>query len=176
MASISLSAMPNYIRGMHQALEKGARRGLILAGERGVAKIVTEIIPSRSPQPVDRATYKAGWKTEQVTKDRVDILNSEPHAVFIEFGVRAENVRIGAALIKALSEWALRKGIAESSKEAVGVAWAVAKGMQKKGIFNRRTGGGLRILEELETEYLEDILQQEVVREINREIRRIVRT
>lgn len=109
-----------------------------------------------------------GWKTERIDLNTVAILNPEAHAAFIEYGVRAENVKIGAAMIRALTEWALRKGIAEDEKSAVGVAWAIAKTMQNKGVFNRRSGKGLRVLEELEQEFLEDILKGEVGREMQR--------
>jgi hypothetical protein len=144
-----------------------ARAGLLKAANRGLQVLITEIIPSRSPQPVDRGTYRAGWKVEVIDPDRVAIMNPEPHAVFIEFGVRAENVKIGRAMLEALSEWAKRKGLAHTNQEAVGVAWAIAKAMQKKGIFNRNRPG-LRILEELVTKRIDNILKEEVAREIQR--------
>lgn len=171
-AVIYLEDAAKFFGGLNNELEKAARIGLIKAAERGLAKLVTEIIPARSPEPVDRGTYKAGWKTERINELTVAILNPEPHAPFIEGGVRAENVKIGAAMIRALSEWALRKGIASDEKEAVGVAWAVVKSMKNRGIFNRRSGPGLGILKELEEDYLEGILKTEVAREMQKAIDR----
>jgi hypothetical protein len=146
--------------------KRAAQRGLVLAGQRGVQVVVTQIIPSRTPAPVDRGVYRAGWKSESIDENTVLISNPEPHAVLIEKGVRAENVKIGAVMIRALSEWALRKGIARDEKESVGIAWAIAKTMQKRGIFNRRSGNGLRILEELERDHLPKIAREEIAREM----------
>lgn len=168
-ANIQLSEASAYFGKLGGVLLKGAQKGLVLAGERGVQKIVTEIIPSRSPEPVDRGVYKAGWKTERIDPNTVLIFNPEAHAAFIEFGVRGENVKIGAAMIRALSEWAMRKGLAADEYEAVGVAWAIAKSIQKKGIFNHYAqGNGLRILQQLDEMYLEDILREEVSREMQK--------
>lgn len=151
---------------------KGARIGLRKAGERAIQKIVTEIIPSRSPEPVDRGTYKAGWKTEVVDEDTVVIDNSEPHAPIIEGGARAENIKIGTVMLTALSQWAMRKGLADDEEEALNIAWAIAKAMQRRGNFNRYQGGtGLYIMGELRDEYLKDILREEVKREVERAVR-----
>jgi hypothetical protein len=168
MPTISLSEAAPYFGRLSAAATEGARRGLVKAGERGVQVIVTEIIPSRSPQPVDRGTYRAGWKTERVDRDTVAILNPESHAAFIENGVRPENVKIGAALIRALAEWAMRKGLAEDEASATGVAWAIAKTMQQNGIFNKRSGRGLHILGELFEDHIVNIFVTEVSREIQR--------
>lgn len=165
---IDIKDAAKFFGGLNEALVASARVGLLKAGERGLQKLVTQIIPSRSPQPVDRGVYRAGWKTERVDKDTVAIFNPEPHAVFIERGVRAGNVKIGAAMIRALSEWATRKGMASDEKEAIGVAWAIARSMQSRGIFNKRSGSGLRIMQELVDEYLDDILREEVSREMQR--------
>lgn len=169
--SIKLKDAPGYFASMGAVMHKAARKGLLLAAERGVQKIVTEIIPSRSPAPVDRGVYRAGWKTEVIDQNTVAILNTEPHAAFIEHGVRGENVKIGAAMIRALSEWVLRKGIAVDEDEAVGIAWAIAKTMQMKGVFNHyEEGNGLRILQELDEMYIEDILKEEVSREMQKAV------
>lgn len=171
MTVVKLDQASKYFARMGSKILAGARVGLVKAGERGLQKIVVEIIPSRSPQPVDRGTYKVGWKTEQVTRDTVAILNPEAHAPFIEDGVRPENVKIGTALIEALSEWAMRKGIAEDEDEAIGVAWAIAKTMQKEGIFNRYGQQGLGILRELNEEHITKILNEEISNEVRKAVR-----
>lgn len=89
-----------------------AIRGLRSAGLRGVAEIVTFIIPARSPQPVDRGLFRAGWKSLP-TNDGCTIENMEPHAIFIEHGVK--NIRVGRKMIDALAEWAVRKGITDKA-------------------------------------------------------------
>lgn len=82
--------------------------------------------------------------------DYVVVENLTLQAAFIEHGVRAGNVKIGRKLIEALTAWVKRKGIGgriikgkdgrarhvkASTKEAEGIAWAIAKSFQKKGIF-----------------------------------------
>jgi hypothetical protein len=170
-AEVKLEDASRFFGELGERMLAAARIGLVKAGERGLQKLVAEIIPSRSPQPVDRGTYRAGWKTERVSRDVVAIFNPEPHAPFIEGGVRAENVKIGAAMIRALAEWALRKGIADDEQSAIGVAWAIAKTMQKDGIFNPMGRKGLGILRELNENFIDDILREEVSREMQQAAR-----
>ncbi len=178
MADVRLVDASRWVGRMTDAMLSGARRGLRKAAERGVQKIIVEIIPSRSPQPVDRGVYKAGWKTDVIDEDRVAIMNPEPHAVFIEEGVRPENVKPGFAMRRALYEWVLRKGIAQDEKEAIAITWAIAMKMKKTGIFRLqggkgaaiKGGRGLRVLAELKQLYLDDLIKQEIVREVNRAI------
>ena len=148
-------------RGRNRA---AALRGLQSAAMRGVQVIQTEIIPSRVPQPVDRSLYRGGWRFS-FEPDGALIFNNEPHAPEVEFGVRAANVKIGKAMIQALAEWAVRKGLASAGKEAVSAAWAIAKTMQRRGIF----GQGLGILRELVRDRVHGIVTEEVVRELKLE-------
>lgn len=138
--------------------------GLQSAAARGVQDIIVRIIPSRTPQPVDRGVYRSGWRFYPAPNGAV-IECFEPHAVLIEDGVRASNVKIGRAMIQALAEWVKRKGIA-SGDEAESVAWAIAKSMKRRGIFNR--GKGMGILAELVEKYLPGYVQEEVAREVAR--------
>lgn len=115
-----------------------------------VEDIVTNIIPNESPPPVDRGIYRAGWRA-QPTKEGANIVNNTPHAVFVEHGVRAANVKPGRKMIDELAKWAKRKGMVKGKGKGVAdkarsIAFAIARNMQKRGIFNRG-GEGLRILE-----------------------------
>ncbi len=148
-------------------MRDAAYQGLVAAGARGLQVLVVEIIPKRSPQPVDRGVFRAGWKL-RVGTDYVDIYNDELHALFIEEGVRASNVKIGQRMIAALAEWALRKGIANNPKEALGAAWGIAKAMAKKGIFNRDGKSGLGVLRELVEWHLDNIIETEVLRALGK--------
>lgn len=125
------------------SVEKAARAGVVSAGARIVAHIVNELIPSEPRVPVDRGAYRAGWRSEP-TPEGVEIYNVAPHAPFIEYGVRSQNVKIGRQMLEDLARWVVRKGIGTSA-EAPSIAFAIAKSMQKRGIFNE--GKGLRILE-----------------------------
>lgn len=108
-----------------------------------VSKILNEIIPAEPRQPVDIGSYRAGWKFKRIPKGAM-VYNSVPHAVFIEKGVRASNVKPGRAMREAITQWLIFKKIA-SLEEAPKMAWAVMMNMKKKGIYNE--GKGLRILE-----------------------------
>lgn len=156
-----------YLKKVRPRQRQAAIRGLHSAAARAVQVIVTEIIPSRTPQPVDRGLYRAGWRYRPEV-DGALIENVEPHAAFIEYGVRGENVKIGRAMIAALSEWLVRKRIVSASepKEVLRAAWAVAKSMQRRGIF----GKGMRVLEEMVVMRLDAIIEEEIAREIGREL------
>jgi len=149
---------------LQEKWRKAAVLGLQSAAARGVQDIVTRIIPSRTPQPVDRGVYRSGWRF-YTAPDGAVIECFEPHAILIEDGVRAGNVKIGKKMIDALAEWVQRKGIV-SGDEARGVAWAIAKSMQRRGIFNK--GKGMGILAELVDKYLPNYVEEEVAREVER--------
>ena len=146
-----------------------AFRGLVLAGVRGLQKLQIQILPRRIPQPVDRGVYRAGWKL-RIGPDYVEIYNDSPIASIIEDGVRAKNVKVGLALLEALSGWVMRKGLSKDSKEARSIAWAVARNMQKRGIFNDRGPykNGLGILRELVDHYLDALIEAEVLASIGK--------
>lgn len=168
---IDLSEAAAYFEYMSENVVRAARRGLVSAAMRGVQDIVTRIIPSRSPQPVDRGVYRAGWHYT-VDGDNVWIENDEAYAPLIEYGVRPENVKVGAAMINALAEWGLRKGIVSTDEEAIGFAWAVAGKMKREGIFNRHGKRGLGILNELMNKRIRKFMKEEIRREVAKELNR----
>lgn len=138
-------------------LKKAARRAALSACARTVQIIVTELIPGENPQPVFDAHYKQAWRAEPHDMG-ADVVNTIPYASVIEYGARAENIKIGKAMIEALTEWVRRKGLvgprprtakarATQEDEARQVAWAIAVSMKQKGIFNRGGKKGLRIAE-----------------------------
>lgn len=148
-------------------MRDAAYKGLVMAGARGLAVLLSEIIPKRIPQPVDRGVYRAGWKL-RVGPEYVEIYNDEPVAPIIEDGARASNIKVGRALIQALASWSLRKGLASSPKEALSIAWAIATKMKERGIFNRNGQQGLGILRELVTWRLDNIIETEVLRALGK--------
>lgn len=156
--------MPGHMAALHGALREAAIRGVQAAAARCIQVIVTKIVPSRSPQPVDRGVFRAGWKWLPISMG-AEIFNTEPHAAFIEHGVRASSVKPGGAMIRALAEWVVRKRLATGA-EAISVAWRIAKTMRKRGIFNG--GQGFKILDELKREHARPLIREEVAREIAR--------
>jgi hypothetical protein len=177
-----------------------AARALYSACIRGISVIQGEIIPSRHPQPVDRGTYRAGWRAKPLKGEGGklvggELYNAEASAALIELGVRADNVKIGRAMIQALVGWARRHGmgrrfvhtssrvrfdkatgkfaevaakgrVEDSEKQLLAVAWAIAKKMKKRGIFGPQ---GLRILEELMVRRMPGIVSAELEREFGSE-------
>jgi hypothetical protein len=148
MVKITLDRAPLWVQELEGKLKKAAEKGMISAAHRGVAEI-QEIIDREPRVPVDRGTYRAGWRVRQIEKGAL-VYNNVPHAGLIEEGVKGGRVKIGRAMIDALAEWGLRKGLVEGkgpeqAANARRFAFAVARSMKKNGIFNK--GKGLRILE-----------------------------
>ncbi len=140
---------------LRAGLEKSVHKAILGTATRIVQHINADIIPNTQPfQPVDRGIYRAGFKVLRQGPKNVFIVNTVPHAKFIEFGVRPANVKIGRDMITALTSWVKRKGLGASSSiktkkvrkastsEATSMAWAIAMNMKKKGIF-AGTGKGI---------------------------------
>jgi hypothetical protein len=160
------------VNAVKKDVHKAAVEGMQAAGYRVVQKIVGEIIPSLPRPPVDRGAYRAGWRVRKTPNGCV-VENVAPHAAFIEFGVRAGQVKIGRAMIESLAAWVRRKGIGgktvtggsgkvrhvrATESEARSIAWAIAKSMQKKGIFAPH---GLRVLEKA-TRSIPQFMREEI--------------
>ena len=154
-----------------KALEKVAARAIYAASLHVVQQITTTIIPGEPRSPIDRRVFAAGWRATP-TKVGAIIENTVPYSDIIENGARAENIKIGRAMIDALAAWVQRKGLhlrGDGGKDDPrAIAWAVAQGMKKRGIFNG--GKGLKILQK-GLEHLEEFLAEEVRRELAREFR-----
>lgn len=150
----------DFAKTIGSGLTGAMRRAMIRTAQRMLQDINTQLIPGEPHPPVDRGIYRAGWRVEEVA-GVVYLVNTVKHALFIEKGVRAANVKIGRKMIDALADWAKRKGIAnaqaaktkKSSASFLSVsanpyrkaAWAIAKSMAKKGIFNSSSREGMRI-------------------------------
>jgi len=138
---------------------EAAMRGLKSAALRALQIVKAELIPAAVPQPVDRGVYRAGWAMAEVPNHGVLIVNAEPHAALVEHGVRAANVKVGRAMIAALTEWARR----HSFEDPKGAAWAIARAMQKRGIWG---GRGLGIKALMDDRLRNGIVEEEVKREL----------
>lgn len=165
---ISIDRAPDWVKKLQGDLKKAAMRGLYSAAQRGVEIMQTEIIPAEPRVPVDRGIFKAGFRVKKIAKGFL-IFNRAPHAVVVDQGVRAQNVKIGRAMIDALAKWVIRKGLtgnargAEKSAQGRNIAWAIAKSMQRRGIFNQ--GKGLMLMAKLRKR-LPAVIEEEVRREI----------
>lgn len=142
--------VPGFERWLRRQLKKGARAGALSTAMRMINVITTEIIPAESPPPVFEGFYRAGWRSEP-TEDGALVVNTVPYASVIEDGARAENIKVGRAMIEALTRWVIKKGLAgkattakkkaEQLTQATQIAWAIAMAMKQRGIFNRGSKG-----------------------------------
>lgn len=164
--TIALKDAPGWVGSVGGAFKAAARRGAMSAAIRGVGIIITEIIPKQKPMPVDRGIYRAAWRA-QPSPNGASIINDSPHAQFIENGVPAGNVKPGRAMIAALAEWAKRKGLVSGGESPTAVAFAIARSMQKRGIF--ANGTGFKIMAQAEPR-LAKILAEEVREAIREEL------
>lgn len=182
-----ISEAEEVARHLGFSIDKAAKRAVLSLALRIVQHITTYIIPRENPQPVDRGAFRAGWRAKR-DPDGATVKNTLPYASVIEYGARPENIKIGKAMIDALTEWVLRKGIGLTRNppsrpltkkqmrfahewQARKVAWAIAMGMMKKGIFNRDDErGGLRVLEKA-LKISKHAFAEELRRELEREYR-----
>lgn len=170
MTSIELKDAAKYFgKAVPDALERGARAGLLSAALRLKQDIVSVHIPNVRPfPPVARGTYRAGWNVRE-THDGVELYNDAPHAGIVEHGVAAGSVKPGRAMLASLTEWVAMKGLADGAG-ATRVAFAIARNMMQTGIF--ANGRGLKILARAWQDaprYIRD----EINREIDNELRRL---
>lgn len=110
MPTFDINNLAPFERWLKKELTNSIRRGTMSAAFKGLQIITTKLIPKAMPHPpVDKGLYRAGWHVNTSSNTGpVEIVNNVPHAIFIEYGVRAANVKIGKKMIQALAEWAKR--------------------------------------------------------------------
>lgn len=151
---ININDHPEFSKWLKAGLHEAVGKALLSTATRIVSTIQSKTIPETLPhQPVDRGTFRAGFRVE-VGPRAVFIINNVPHAAHIEYGVRPGNVKPGRAMLIALAGWVKRKGLLSghgkqgANAEAKSIAWAIAKNMQKKGIFGgNKPPSGLRVVQ-----------------------------
>lgn len=176
---LHIERFPEWARTLDKNLRAAAVRGLFSTALRLQQYITTDLIPREPRIPVDRGVYRAGWRAKPLP-DGALLYNPVPHAPIVEWGARAESIKVGRKMIDALAEWVRRKGIADTTrptrtgrtrkvkvteKEARRIAWAIALSMKKRGIFNG--GQGLRILERA-NKRAREFAMQEVTAELEK--------
>jgi|SRR5271166_52598 len=179
MATYTIEEAGKWLNVVSKDAEEACIRGLNSAALRTVQHIQTVIIPGISPEPVATGAYKAAWRVEKLPNG-AEVVNTTIQSIFIEHGVKAGNVRISRKMIEALAAWVRMKGVGGkvkvsksgihriqrvSADEAVSIAWAIAKSMQKTGIFNK--GEGLKVLENAGKQ-VPRFIKEEVARELKK--------
>lgn len=188
---IPLEQAGAWVQTLGRQMPKAAQRGLLAAANRIVATVRLLQLPT------DRGVARAGWRAESIPDGAV-VYNNVLQATMMEGGVRPDHVKIGRAMIDALAEWVKRKGIGTTNgtgkkratvdfgtgkattlqvvhrrvkpSDAVirSIAWAIAKKMQRRGIFKPEEGG-LRPLEKTTKQLGPAYVREEVAREIRKE-------
>jgi hypothetical protein len=110
MPTFEETQMTQLEKYLQEKMALSAHRGMKSAALFGIQTIITKLIPQAKPHPpVDKGLYRAAWRVQDNGVDKpVEIVNNAPHALFIEYGVRASNVKIGRKMISALAEWSKR--------------------------------------------------------------------
>lgn len=178
MPSFKLEDYEKVAEWLDKGMGDGVRRGLLSAGYRLLGVIQNEILPQEKPPPVHTGAYRAAWRVAP-TEEGAEVTNDMPYASIIDGGARAENIKPGRKMIDALAEWARLKGLtghapgerssAGAVAESRSIAWAIARSMQKKGIFNRDGQRGLGIAKKAVAR-LADFVEDEVRREVRRKM------
>lgn len=185
---IEISQHEEFVKYLKMGLDKSVHNALLSTATHLVQHINVDVIPNTKPfQPVDRGTYRAGWRVVPGMKV-IRIINSVPQSVFIEDGVRGENVKPGRAMLGALAAWVKRKGLdvsgakaktLASKKESLSTsanpymqaAWAIAMSMKKKGIFaGSATPSGYKILKRALLKF-DSYFAEEMEREMKRNLK-----
>ena len=157
MPTFSIDQHVEFGKWLEGGIQTVAKKACLSTAMRVVSVITTELIPNEEFPPIFDGHYRSGWRADPTEKG-ADVYNDIPYASIIEDGARAENIKIGGAMIEALTEWVRRKGLAgppaksRSAKatqlvNARNIAWAIAVSMKTKGIFNRDGRKGLKIAE-----------------------------
>lgn len=184
MPSFSIDNLAEFDKWLTGGFKKAIQMGTESAALRTVELIQNELIPrAKGGQPVDTSHYRQAWHVEPVGDDW-HVVNNMPYASVIEYGAKAGNIKVGRAMISALTEWVGRKtGL--SGNDARSRAWSIAISMAStvtirgktfqgggKGIFNRTKGkGGLRIAEKAK-ERFQKFAVIEIKRALNRALRK----
>ena len=186
MTTFDISQTDEISKFVNKQLNACVSRGMMSAALRIVGIIQNTLIPAESPPPILNRHYSAGWLPEVQENGDIHIKNTMPYSSVIEWGAKAENIKIGRAMIDALKEWVYTKGFVGRPRSATGraqalvqaeqIAWAIAKSMQGtaaitgKGIFNRNGQKGLRIAEKA-SKQAPPIVAKEVAREVRKALR-----
>jgi hypothetical protein len=112
MPTISISEAANYFGKsgpVATQMREAAKKGLLSAALRAKQQIITREIPRKTPPPVDKGIYKAGWMTEKLPNGAA-LYNAVPYAAAIEEGVPAGNVVLSYKFQIMLAEWVKRHG------------------------------------------------------------------
>ena len=150
MATVNLKVAASWLDRVRSDVRGAAMKAALSAAALGVRDIQSVIIPGITPHPpINKGLYRMGWKFQRIEGGARIFNRVYPQAPLIEFGVRASNVKPGRAMIIALAEWITQKGLAFKNPNDTleSVAWAIAKSMQKRGIFNQGNSSGFHVID-----------------------------
>lgn len=161
MTTIAIDKLGGAFGKLFKSFGVAQRKGLISAAMKGQSWIVSNLLPTLSPPPFDMGAFRAGWNIKP-TETGAIIFNPVPHAVFINFGVPAENVRVTGPM---LVEWVRRKGFVDGDENPLQVAWRVAMAVRRKGLF---MDPQYRITERAVNEFLIEEVPRQIAAELQK--------
>lgn len=143
MASMDVSA---YVVGLTKARREAVVRAIQLTCATRAPMEIQKVVDATKPLPVDRGTYRRGFKVRELA-DGAMIYNPVAYAPVIEFGRRP-----GQKMppIDAIADWVIRKGLVAAARgkakwdqrrEAVQIAWLIARKIAARGIEGKHILG-----------------------------------
>lgn len=182
-----------WARVMSQRMPEAAKRGLLSAALRLQQDLMTD-----PTLPHDRNMYKMGWRAEPTPDGADVYNQTTQGLLIEESARGQDQGKpwpIGKAMITALAEWIKRKGLVnrkvggeeyarrfkmpiqkrrkflqgdEGEKDLKGMAWAIARAIQKRGLFNAPVG--LQPLRKAFDAHGAQFVEEEVSRELQRSL------
>ncbi len=150
---LSLAQYAALIKDMPPEIEEAVMRGIKSAAMRGVGIIVKHIDTAHPYPAVNTGALRQSVNLRFTPRTAVLTVDA-PHAVFSDKGTRPHSPPIGPLIV-----WATRKfGLDED--EAVRVAWAVRKKIEREGIAPRNW------MAKAMAEIKGEVLNAEIMREL----------
>ena len=135
MASIDVGA---YVIGLTKARREAVVRAIQTTCEIDGIVAIQRVIDATKPPPVDRGTERHGYKVKRLG-DGAMIYNPVKYSPIVNFGRRPGKM----PPIDAIADWVIRKGLVakargkakwDQRREAVQIAWLIARKIAAKGI------------------------------------------
>lgn len=139
--TVKLADLGSYVTGLTEDRRKAMIKTVQTeCGTLGLA-LIQQTIDQTHPLPVDRATYRRGWKCRKLD-DGASLQNSQAHASIIERGRRPgqrpppSDTMIGWVHRKGLTKKAGLRGKAAKQAER-GMAFVIARAIGRRGLKAR---------------------------------------
>ena len=128
---ISIKTLGRYEATLAKTMKGQAFRAHVFAAKAGVRELKRVVHTIKPFPPIDKRAYIDGFKVKALAASgQVEIVNTAPHAVFVEKGRRKGARR---PPVEAITPWVRRK-FGLRGKRARSMAFAVSTSISRKGI------------------------------------------